>query len=107
VLLNLLSNAVKFTGSGGTIGVRVGGDSHQRWFTVWDSGIGIAQENLQRIFDRFYQVESSLARHYEGMGLGLPIAREMVELHHGHITVESMPGKGSAFTVTIPVALSR
>ncbi len=107
VLVNLLSNAIKFTGHGGRIGVRAGGDDDAAWFAVWDTGIGIAQENLHRIFDRFYQIESSLARHYEGMGLGLSIAREMVELHQGHIKVDSVPGQGSAFTVTIPLALPR
>jgi signal transduction histidine kinase len=107
VLVNLLSNAIKFTDNGGRIGVRAGGGDDAAWFAVWDTGIGIAQENLHRIFDRFYQVESSLARHYEGMGLGLSIAREMVELHQGHIKVDSVPGQGSAFTVTIPLALPR
>jgi signal transduction histidine kinase len=107
VLVNLLSNAIKFTDNGGRIGVRAGGGDDAAWFAVWDTGIGIAQENLHRIFDRFYQVESSLTRHYEGMGLGLSIAREMVELHQGHIKVDSVPGQGSAFTVTIPLALPR
>jgi len=107
VLVNLLSNAIKFTDAGGRIGVRAGGDNDAAWFAVWDTGIGIAPENQHRIFDRFYQVESSLARHYEGMGLGLSIAREMVQLHQGHIKVDSVVGQGSAFTVTIPLALPR
>jgi signal transduction histidine kinase len=107
VLVNLLSNAIKFTDTGGRIGVRAGGDNDAAWFAVWDTGIGIPLESQHRIFDRFYQVEPSLARHYEGMGLGLSIAREMVQLHQGHIKVDSVPGQGSAFTVTLPLALPR
>jgi signal transduction histidine kinase len=102
-LVNLLSNAIKFTGHGGKVGIRVGRKGDSAWFTVWDTGIGIPSKELDRIFDRFYQVESSLVRHYEGMGLGLAIVKEMVELHHGRIKVDSQEGRGSAFTVTIPM----
>jgi signal transduction histidine kinase len=102
VLVNLLYNAVKFTGQGGRIGIRGGRKGERAWLTVWDTGIGIPHKELNRIFDRFYQVEPSLSRSYEGMGLGLSIVKEMVELHHGYIEVKSQEGKGSAFTVTIP-----
>jgi len=102
VLVNLLSNAVKFTRKGGRIGVQAGEQNNGVWFTVWDTGIGISAQDRARIFERFYQVGSSLVRNYEGMGLGLAIAKEMVELHHGSITVRSQEGKGTAFTVRIP-----
>jgi len=102
VLVNLLSNAVKFTRKGGRIGVQAGEQNNGVWFTVWDTGIGISAQDRARIFERFYQVGSSLVRNYEGMGLGLAIAKEMVELHHGSITVRSQEGKGTAFTVQIP-----
>jgi len=103
VLVNLLSNASKFTDHGGKIGIRVSRRGGGACFTVWDTGVGIPSKELDHIFDRFYQVESSLVRHYEGMGLGLAIVKEMVDLHHGHIKVESREGRGSAFTVTIPI----
>jgi two-component system sensor histidine kinase VicK len=103
VVVNLLSNAVKFTSTQGRIGVRAQRTGDAASLMVWDTGIGIPEKNLGRIFDRFYQVEPSLARHYEGMGLGLAIVREMVDLHNGHIKVDSQEGRGSAFTVTIPI----
>jgi signal transduction histidine kinase len=102
VAVNLLSNAVKFTGEGGRVGVQAGRNHDSAWFTVWDTGIGISPSHLDRIFDRFYQVEPSLVRQHGGLGLGLAIAKEMLDLHHGVIMVESLEGKGSAFTVTVP-----
>ncbi len=104
---NLLHNAIKFTPQGGQVGVRAGQEGDKAWFMVWDTGIGIPSREVDRIFDRFYQVEPSLTRHYEGMGLGLAIVKEMIELHHGHVRVDSREGKGSAFTVTIPVRQHR
>lgn len=102
-LVNLLSNAVKFTDSGKRFGVQVQANDHSAWVTVWDTGAGIPADQLDRIFDRFYQVEGSLLRRYEGMGLGLSIVKEMIELHHGEVTVQSQLGQGTAFTVTIPI----
>jgi signal transduction histidine kinase len=102
-LINLLSNAVKFTPSGQPVGVRVGSRHGTAWATVWDTGSGISQEHQARVFDRFYQAEGSLTRQYGGMGLGLSIVKEMVDLHHGSVRVESQPGKGSAFTICIPI----
>ena len=102
-LVNLLSNAVKFTPSGRRVGVRVGSARGEAWATVWDTGIGISQDQQARVFDRFYQAECSLTRQYGGMGLGLSIVKEMVDLHHGSVSVESQPGKGSAFTIRIPI----
>lgn len=104
VLANLLSNAVKFTPQGGRVGVQIGQQGAQVWLRVWDTGIGIPDSHLDRVFDRFYQVEASLTRRHEGMGLGLSIAKEMVDLHHGQIDVRSSAGQGSAFTVLLPVS---
>jgi signal transduction histidine kinase len=83
--------------------VRIGLAQEEAWTTVWDTGIGIAQEQQGRVFERFYQVESSLTRQYGGMGLGLSIVKEMVDLHHGSVSVKSQAGKGSAFTIRIPL----
>jgi len=69
-----------------------------------DTGIGIPERDYNRIFNRFYQVEPSLTRRYQGIGLGLSIAKSMVELHGGRIWVESVVGKGSRFTVALPVS---
>ncbi|MDY7226548.1 ATP-binding protein [Hyalangium rubrum] len=105
VLLNLLSNAKKFTPEGGRIGLEVA-SAHEGAavsFTVWDTGIGIADEDRQRIFEPFVQLDAGLARRHEGSGLGLALVRRLVELHHGTLTVESTLGKGSRFTVVLPV----
>jgi signal transduction histidine kinase len=103
VVSNLLSNAIKFTREGSKVGVQAGSKGGYAWFTVWDTGIGIPKKELRHIFDRFYQIEPSLSRHYEGMGLGLSIAKAMVDLHHGRIKVQSKEGRGSAFTVSVPL----
>ncbi len=104
MLTNLLSNAVKFTPEGGRFGLRVVGDAVQQVveFQVWDEGIGIAAENLPRIFEPFTQLDSRLAREYAGTGLGLALVQRMVHLHGGEISVESAPGQGSTFTLTLP-----
>lgn len=97
----LLANALKY-GRGHPIDVRVEGDGATARLTVRDHGIGIAAEDQARIFDRFERAAS--ARHYGGLGLGLWIARQVVEAHGGAIRVASAPGEGSAFTVELPVA---
>jgi signal transduction histidine kinase len=104
ILVNLLSNAVKFTPEGGSIGLEVAGKIEQDavYFTVWDFGIGIARENLERLFQPFVQLDSGLTRQYPGTGLGLALVRRLVNLHGGSISVESEPGKGSRFTVSLP-----
>lgn len=104
VLLNLLSNAVKFTPAGGSIGIEVMGDDDGRnvHFTVYDTGIGIAAEQQPRLFTPFVQLDSGLDRHYSGAGLGLALVHRLVELHGGSLSLESRPGAGSRFTVTLP-----
>jgi len=103
VLVNLLSNAIKFTDAGGRVQIAVQVRASEVWVSVRDTGIGIPADKLEKIFDRFYQVEGSLARHYEGMGLGLPIAKGMVELHGGRIWAESVEGMGTSFTFALPL----
>jgi signal transduction histidine kinase len=100
IITNLLNNAVKFTPQGGQIEITLEQRGFEMWFTMEDSGVGIPQDQLDRIFKRFYQVESPLRRHHEGMGLGLSIAKELVELHNGRIWAENL-SKGSKFTIAL------
>jgi len=104
ILVNLLSNAVKFTPEGGQIGLEVQGDAAQETvrFIIWDTGIGIAAENLSRLFKSFVQIDSRLSRQYEGTGLGLTLVARLVEMHGGSVSVESQLGRGSRFTVSLP-----
>ena len=104
ILVNLLSNAVKFTPTEGALGLRVVGDAETRsvHFVVWDNGIGIAPDDMERLFQPFVQLDSSLTRRYEGTGLGLALVQRLTELHNGTIAVESEMGKGSRFTVSLP-----
>ena len=102
VLNNLLSNAIKFTPSGGRVLVSAEPHNGEVWVSVADSGIGIPLADLERIFEQFYQVEPHLTRRQGGMGLGLPIAKGIVELHGGRIWAESVQGRGSRFTFSLP-----
>ncbi|WP_334109877.1 ATP-binding protein [Thermodesulfitimonas autotrophica] len=102
VFNNLLSNAVKFTPTGGRVCVAACRKENMVAVTVADTGIGIKAEDIPKIFEEFKQVDSSIARHYGGTGLGLAIVKKIVEMHGGTIWVESTPGKGSAFTFTLP-----
>lgn len=104
ILINLLSNAVKFTPERGSIGLETAGDPAQGWlhFTVWDTGIGIAADDVQRLFQPFVQLDSSLSRRFAGTGLGLALVRRLTELHGGHVTITSELDQGSRFTVSLP-----
>ncbi len=108
VLVNLLSNAVKFTPHGGTIGLEVVSDLNRKQvqFIVWDTGIGIPEESLKYLFKPFVQLDNSLARQYEGTGLGLALAYHIIELHGGGVRVESELGKGSRFIVTLNLEIA-
>ncbi len=104
VLRNLLNNALKFTGEGGKITVGAREEKGMVEICVADTGIGIAEEHHEKVFDRFYQIDSSATRVYSGTGMGLAIAKEVVEAHWGKIWVESEPGKGTKFCFTLPIA---
>jgi signal transduction histidine kinase len=103
ILLNLLSNAVKFTPEGGRVSVTAVPANGMVEVSVTDTGIGIAPEDQEAIFEEFRQAGSDYARKREGTGLGLTLARKFVELHGGRIWVKSEVGKGSTFTFTLPV----
>jgi signal transduction histidine kinase len=102
ILLNLLSNAVKFTPAGGRVALRARRDEGGYSFAVSDTGIGIAAEDQERIFEEFRQVGTDYARKAEGTGLGLTLTKRLVELHGGWLRVESAPGEGSTFTFFLP-----
>ncbi|GAB4093498.1 ATP-binding protein [Flaviaesturariibacter terrae] len=101
IVLNLLSNAFKYS-SEGTITVQVQDAGHVITVSVEDTGIGIAEDQLSKVFDRFHRIESRGGRSQEGTGIGLAMVRELVRLHGGSIHVESTPGTGSRFTVQLP-----
>ncbi len=103
VVLNLLSNAVKFTPDGGRIAVRATLDTDHVAVAVRDTGIGIALEDQEAVFEEFKQVGRDYTKKAEGTGLGLALTRRIVELHGGRIWLESTPGEGSTFTFTLPL----
>ena len=107
ILEKLLKNAVKFSAEGAQIGLRVEEDSAADGIriVVWDTGIGIAAEDMKRLFQPFVQIEHSLTRRHEGAGVGLTIASRLIKLLGGSIGVESTVGAGSRFIVTLPLAL--
>jgi GAF domain-containing protein len=99
---NLLGNAIKFSPRGGAITIEVTDAGDMIQLSVLDTGVGIPPDKLERVFDRFYQVDGSATRRFGGAGLGLAIARRIVEAHGGHIWVDSAVGQGSAFRFTLP-----
>ncbi len=108
IFINLVANAFKFTPEGGDVSVSVRApiiEEKKEWveIEIRDSGIGIAEDHLPHIFDRFYQVESGDTRQYEGTGIGLALAKELVELHCGEIRVTSKIGLGTVFKVRLPL----
>jgi len=120
VLYNLLSNAMKFTPEGGSVGIRAEGsantDRRLPWalngqhflkVTVWDKGIGIREEDMDRIFEEFEQADPSMSRNFQGTGLGLSLTKRLVDLHGGRITVTSRYGEGSEFIFYLPVVSER
>lgn len=102
IILNLISNAFKYSNEG-EIAIEISQSDGLVHVSVSDTGVGIPADQLDRIFDRFYRVENSEGRSQEGTGIGLSMVKELVKLHHGSIKVTSIPGKGSTFTVSIPV----
>jgi signal transduction histidine kinase len=101
-LTNLIDNAIRFTPPEGKVGIDVIENDGGLEISVWDTGIGIPKEEFERIFQPFYQIEESLTREHEGLGMGLAIAKGLIERCGGQIWVESTPGKGSRFTFAIP-----
>jgi PAS domain S-box-containing protein len=102
VLLNLLANAVKFSHDGGRVGLAVRGTAKTLILTVWDEGIGIDPADVPKLFQPFVQLDASLSRKHSGTGLGLALAKRIVDMHHGTLGIESAPGKGTRFTVEVP-----
>ncbi|PAB56929.1 PAS domain-containing sensor histidine kinase [Anaeromicrobium sediminis] len=103
IILNLLSNAVKFTPEGGCIYVNIFDEIHNVKIVIKDTGIGIKEENIDLIFDRFRQVDKSFTRNHEGSGIGLSIVKSLVEMQGGTISLSSEYGKGSEFIIKLPV----
>jgi signal transduction histidine kinase len=103
VAANLLSNAIKFTPPGGHVTVRAEPGEEAVAFEVEDDGVGIPEDHLERIFERFHQVDASMSREQGGAGLGLALARELARLHGGNVTVRSRRGEGSVFRVEMPL----
>ncbi len=103
VLVNLVENAVKYSPDGGLVRVEVGAENGHGRIAVHDEGLGIPADEQRRIFEKFFRLDPSLTRGVGGSGLGLYISRELVERMHGRLTVASEPGRGSTFTVELPV----
>jgi two-component system, OmpR family, phosphate regulon sensor histidine kinase PhoR len=101
VLTNLVRNAVNYTPEGGVVSIRLSAESEHVRVGVSDTGVGISPEDLEHVFDRFYRADSSRARNSGGFGLGLSIARELVEAMGGTLTATSEPGLGSTFWVSL------
>ena len=105
VLINLLDNAVKYTGENGRIIIRAGLEAKFLKIDIEDTGQGIQAEHLDRIFERFYRVDTSRSRATGGTGIGLAVVKGLVEAHGGRVWAESTPGQGSAFHFTMPAAI--
>jgi len=101
IMLNLLSNAIKFTPEGGRVCVALGRQENHLILSVIDTGIGIEQGDIEKAFSRFGQIDSSLSRKYDGTGLGLPLSKNLVELHGGTLEMTSEVGRGTMVTVRL------
>jgi two-component system CheB/CheR fusion protein len=108
IIYNLLSNAVKYTPEGGKIGMRAKKVDSEIEVVVWDTGVGIASENMEKIFEGFFRVDTPYSRVTEGTGLGLPLSKKLVELHGGKLSVESAGlDKGTSVRFTLPIVSER
>lgn len=105
VLSNVISNAIKYTAAGGSIEIGLSSEENETIIYCEDNGIGIAEQDIPLIFNRFYRADKSRSRDSGGLGVGLSIAKALVEAHNGLITVESEQGKGSRFTIRLPVQI--
>lgn len=104
VIMNILSNAIKYTPDGGQIDVRTGLERGKIWVQVQDTGIGIPEKDLPRLFERFYRVDKARSRESGGTGLGLSIAQEILRLHNGEIRIDSIYGQGTTVTILLQIA---
>jgi two-component system, OmpR family, phosphate regulon sensor histidine kinase PhoR len=102
-ILNLLDNSANYTDEDGRISISCKREDNEVWVTVSDTGVGIPEKDLPRIFERFYRVEKSRARDVGGTGLGLAIVKHVMNVHNGRVIVDSIEGKGSSFTLVFPV----
>ena len=98
-----MENAIKFSPDGGIVGVDVTGNHKEVWIAIRDQGVGIPQEAIGRIFDRFFHMDEVNGHLFRGVGLGLSIAQQVIEQHRGRIDVDSQQGVGSRFTIYLPV----
>ena len=103
IMINLVGNSVKFTPAGGYVYLSTYMKNNRLHIQVEDTGIGISRENQKILFEPFKQLDSSLSRQYDGTGLGLSLVRKLVEMHNGEVTVKSEEGKGSIFTIILPL----
>ncbi len=105
---NIVSNAIRYNRQGGTVVISTRGEAQETRdevvVEICDTGIGISQDNLPFVFDEFFRVKGSQTQHVTGSGLGLPIAKRMIEVHNGHIEVQSELGKGTTFSIFLPAA---
>ena len=104
IILNILANAVKFTPEGGSVHVSGRDSAEEVAIVIRDTGVGIAAEDIPRVFERFGQVDNSLARRHDGTGLGLPLSQDLARLHGGELTLESEPGVGTTVTISLPAS---
>jgi signal transduction histidine kinase len=103
LFLNLIANAVKYTPEGGQLEIALATREDEAVVTVSDTGIGIPEEHLPHIFDRFYRIDKARNREDGGTGLGLAIVQSLAQAHDGRVNVTSTPGEGSTFTVYLPI----
>ena len=103
VMMNIISNAIKYTPDGGHIRITAGSTESEVWMEVCDDGIGIPEKDRERIFERFYRVDKARSRESGGTGLGLSIAKEIVQRHHGAITLAPHQGPGTTVRLTLPI----
>jgi signal transduction histidine kinase len=106
IVLNLVFNALKFTPAGGRVELRAEKQGEQFVLQVADTGMGISEKNLPHVFDRFWQADGSSKRKYQGVGIGLALVKELVEIQKGTVEVKSQEGKGTTFTVTLPLEIA-
>ena len=106
IVLNLQFNALKFTPAGGKVELRVDREGEELVLRVSDTGIGIPAKDLPNMFSRFFQVDSSSRRKYQGVGIGLALVKELTELHDGTVTVQSVEGQGTTFTIRMPYLMA-